>query len=342
MPYLDGIGRTLFYGGLLAYLTGILLMVFSYMNGKPGQEAAIASNLALFGPLAFWGGLACGLAACWLFWGEEVLSVLLLIGGALAVFAPFYLPLVIQGAAPPRPEVILEAIGRGGYGLGAVGLVALVVDLISRIRMRAVQGMRAESLRFGKGLREEVDTRNVFLGRCYQLPFCRKFVRERCPIYHARRTCWKERVGCMCEEQVIKNAMENKAIPRDMVAAAKYIPKNSRLTPQQKAERCRQCVIYNEHQKHKYKLSLPLTFLATVGLYFLLREPAGQFIGGAVVKVNTLINQATLDSAGKNTISNPMLFGNFGVHDLLVIILFFVGFAYAIRLIEWAFFRLRV
>jgi len=146
----------------------------------------------------------------------------------------------------------------------------------------------------------------------------------------------------MCEEEVIRGAMENKSIPKDIVAAAKYIPRNNKLNEKQKAERCRQCVIFNEHQKHKYKLSLPLTFLATVGLYFLLREPAGQFIGGAVVKVNTLINQATLDSAGKNTISNPMLFGNFGVHDLLVIILFFVAFAYAIRVIEWAFFRLRV
>lgn len=341
MPYLDGLGRTFFYGGLIAYVAGILLMVFSYMNGKSGQEAAIANNLALFGPVAFWGGLACGLSACWLFWGEEVLSVLILIGGALAVFAPFYLPMVVQGASPPNPELILAAIGKGGYGLGAVGLVALIVDLIGRVRMRALQGMKTETLRLGKGMKEEVDTRNVFLGRCYQLPFCRKFVRERCPIYLAKRTCWKERVGCMCEEQVIKDAMQGKAIPRDVVGAAKYIPKNSRLTPQQKAERCRQCVIYNEHQKHKYKLSIPLTFLVTVGLYFITREPAGQFIANAVTRVNGLINQATLDSSGKTAIKNQMLFGNFGVHDLLVIILFFVGFAYAIRAIEWMFFRLR-
>lgn len=342
MPVLDNLGRAMFYGGLGSYVIGMAMLVFTFMNGKTGQETQIAGNIALFGPLAFWGGLSCGISACWLFWGEEILSVLILIAGALGVFAPFWVPMVIQGATPPNPEAILGAMANGGYGIGIVGLIALVVDVISRVRMRAIQGMKAESLRFGKGHKEEIDTRNVFLGKCWQLPYCRKFVRERCPIYHTRRTCWKERVGCMCEEQVIKNAMEGKAIPKDMVAAAAYIPKNSRLTPQQKAERCQQCVIYNEHQKHKYKAALPTTFVATVVLYFALREPAGNFIGSAVSRANSLINQATLDSTGKVSITNPSLIGSFGVHDLLVIILFFVGFSYAVRMIEWFFFRLKV
>src|SRR5262249_14119457 len=138
-----------------------------------------------------------------------------------------------------------------------VGLGAVLFDVITRVRIRVREGARADQLKYGKGVKEEKDIRNVLLGRCWQLPYCRKFVRERCPIYHARRTCWKERVGCMCEESVIRNAMSGRVIPADAVAAAKFIPQNHKLTMEQKKERCRQCVIYLEHQKHKYKLAMP-------------------------------------------------------------------------------------
>src|SRR5205823_3893098 len=128
--------------------------------------------------------------------------------------------------------------------------------------------VKKDTLKYGKGIKEEQNIRNTFMGKCWQLPYCRKFVRERCLIYHSRRTCWKERVGCMCEEEVIRNAMENRTIPKDAVAAAKYIPVNNRITMAQKRERCRQCVIFNEHLKHQYRLFLPVTVAAFALLSF--------------------------------------------------------------------------
>ncbi|MFX8664601.1 hypothetical protein ABTM59_19190, partial [Acinetobacter baumannii] len=70
----------------------------------------------------------------------------------------------------------------------------------------------------------------------------------------------------MCEEQVIQDAMAGKIIPKDMVKAAAMIPRNNKLTMAQKMQRCRQCVIFNERQKHKYNAALPVTALTFVAL----------------------------------------------------------------------------
>ena len=60
----------------------------------------------------------------------------------------------------------------------------------------------------------------------------------------------------MCEEDVIRGAMEGRVISKDALVAATMIPRNNKLTIAQKKERCKTCVIYNEHQKHKYRASV--------------------------------------------------------------------------------------
>lgn len=213
------------------------------------------------------------------FWGDIALGLTLGLAAALYFFAPQLLPYTGFIGEPRFAEAervtffALNSLRISGMILGAFAIVIQLADAVVRIRDRSKYGTREEQLQYGKGTREEADFQNRLLGKCWQLPYCRKFVREKCPIYHSRRTCWKERVGCMCEEEVIRGAMDNKAIPRDAVAAAKYIPYNPRITPQQKAERCRQCVIYNEHQRHKYKVAVPLAVASVMFVYVAFNQP---------------------------------------------------------------------
>ncbi|MBI3721069.1 MAG: hypothetical protein HY248_00825 [Fimbriimonas ginsengisoli] len=170
-----------------------------------------------------------------------------LVGVALiVVLVPQYIPPLV---GEPRNEIAIncyKVITTAGTVYAVFAALVLLIDIGIRARDRFVVGVKADQIKFGKGMVEEKDKQNVFMCKCWQLPYCRKFVRERCPIYHARRSCWRERVGCMCEEQVIRNAMEGKTIPKNVLAAAAFIPKNHKLTMAQKRNRCRQCVIYNE------------------------------------------------------------------------------------------------
>jgi hypothetical protein len=344
--FLESVCKTAVWVGLagMAIGLGFLIYTFSVVGGgsASGVNAAqVASNIDLFSKILLGGTLAVILSLTFLYWGEETLGVLQLVGAGLLYFAPILLPQAF-GVSTPSPEgaAALGAIQVSGTVAGGIAIVVLLSDLAVRIRLRSLQGARADALKYGKGIKEERDIQNVFMGKCWQLPFCRKFVRERCPIYHARRTCWKEQVGCMCEEQVIRDAMEGKVIPKDSVAAAQFIPRNNRLTGAQKFERCKQCVIYNEHQKHKYRAWLPAVGIAFVGLYILLRGPLLIATGGLISSIDRMIGRATFRSS--SGVSNTIQQSGLPFEEILLVCFMIIAFAYVLRLMEYLVFKLKV
>lgn len=342
---LDSVSKTAFWAGLGAFVIGIgfLLYTFSVVGGGVGtaDPAQAMANIDLFGKILLGGTIAIILATTFLFWGEETLAVLQLLGSAALYFAPLLIPGMFGVDSPTEAgSAALGAIQAAGTVAGGIAVIVLVFDLAGRIRMRAKQGMKADLLKYGKGVKEEPDIQNVFLGKCWQLPFCRKFVRERCPIYHSRRTCWKEQVGCMCEEQVIRDAMEGKVIPKDALAAANYIPRNNRLTSAQKAERCKQCVIYNEHQKHKYRALLPAVLVGFAGFYILMRSPMLSATEGLIEGIDRMIGRATFrDSAN---VTRTVTESGIPFQEILLVCFMIVAFAYVLRLLEYLVFKLKV
>lgn len=338
--FIDGTARLLAYAGAAALLVGtvFLLMNFSAAGGDVRLQEQALANVARFAPAAVFGGIALAIGIAWLQWGEETLAPLLLIAAAAFFFSGMYVPSLFGEPSPTAAGAsALKALQNTGAGIGAVGFVVLFLDILTRARIRAREGSRAEQLKYGKGIKEEADIQNVFLGKCWQLPFCRKFVREKCPIFHARRTCWRERVGCMCEESVIRNAMAGKVVPKDAVAAAGMIPYNRSLSEQKKAERCRQCVIYNEHQKHKYKLALPMSIAGVLAVYALFREPLLASVGAALAGMDKVVRQATLDKVATKQAEGVQL-----LHELVLGAILLIVLAYMIRTIEFLFFKAKV
>ena len=146
----------------------------------------------------------------------------------------------------------------------------------------------------------------------------------------------------MCEESVIQNAMEGKVIPTDIVAASKYIPRNSKLTPGQKAERCRQCVIYNEHQKHKYQLALPMSALGLVSIYVAMRIPMKNALQVLLESMDRMTRSATFGSSGSASDATSLSQGVIPYSEIILVALFLIIFAYVVRAIEYCFFRLKI
>lgn len=342
---LDGAARFLLWGGLGATVLGLGFLVFTFASfagggGSASPEQAI-SNIQLFEKLLIAGSLALGVGTAYSFWGEETLGFLQLVGAAALFFAPLFLPSLFGGGMVPGPvgQKALGSIQLAGtlFGLLAIGVTS--IDIAQRVSMRSRIGSKADQLKYGKGIKEEEQISNVFMGKCWQLPFCRKFVRERCPIFHARKCCWREKVGCMCEESVIREAMSGRTIPKDQVTASKYIPKNNQLTLAQKHQRCVQCVIYNEHQKHKYKLVLPLVSFGFIGGYFLFRPQLLAATTGVLDGIDRMIGRATFqkDAAVIESASSGLPF-----QELLLICFIVVIYTYALKLIEFAIFKLKI
>lgn len=344
---LEGAAKLLFWCGLAATVIATVFFVYTYLafsgGGTPatGTIVQAESNIAIFYKVLLAGVIAAGVGSTFLFWGEETLGAFQLLAAGLFYFGPLALPLVGGHGATKLPEVAtqsLNTIQDGGLALGFLAVCVLFSDIAMRIRLRSLQGARADQLKYGKGVKEERDVQNVFLGKCWQLPFCRKFVRERCPIYHSKRTCWRERVGCMCEEEVIGQAMANRAIPRDAVAAAKFIPVNNRLPMAAKIQRCKQCVIYNEHQKHKYRLAVPAVLVIYILGIVVGYGPLMSGMDSLITRVNGIVSEVTYHPKTVETTSGTPVYFQF----VLLICLTVICFTYTLRITEYLIFKAKV
>jgi hypothetical protein len=338
---LDGAAKLLAGLGGLATAVGVIFLGFvCYRLGSGATDVKpedAMNTIETMRKVLLMGILGLGVGTTYLFWGSEILGASQLLLSAALFFAPTYLPGIVGSPNGKAGEALGTAMGAfqtAGTALGVLAICVLVVDLFTRVRNRARTGTRADHLKYGKGIKEEKGKQNVFLGKCWQLPFCREFVREKCPIYHAKVTCWKELVGCMCEESVIRNAMENKPIPKDALLAKNMIPRNNKLTIPQKKERCRNCVIYNEHLRHQYKAAVP----STVGLYALayvaLHGPLIEWMNGIVTSINKVIQQGTLNAIGSKSFQAPGFFT-----ESLLIVFFVVALTYTLKTLEFAIFR---
>ena len=333
---LGNVARVVLGLGVVATLiaTGLLIFTCFRVASDPSVTADALNNVKTFRTVLMFGTIGVAVGASFLFWGEELSTILMLVFAAVLFFAPAWVPMIASGTNQATAEA-LSALQTGGTVLGSVAAVVLVIDVVGKTRQRAKVGIKADQLKYGKGIKEEKDRQNVFLGKCWQLPYCRKFVRERCPIYHTKRTCWKERVGCMCEEEVIRIAMENKPIPKDQLLSASAIPRNHRLNEKQKAERCRNCVIYNEHQRHKYKAVVPAVLALYAVIYLTLHGPLAAGMEHLIRVINTGIGKATFTSGDKFDV--PQFF----VEGLLFFCILLLV-TYTMKLVEYVVFTLKL
>lgn len=355
---LEWLGSKCLLVGSIAALAGAAFLIyysfhfnnfaFSTVGGDVSKVMADASGtIGIFKIVFVVGLLVFGIGMTVNFWGDIALGVTLFLTALLFYFAPQWVPFLLQitpgGTAKALVEQSLGSLSMGGLLLGFYAIALQAIDLWVRIRTRTLFGAKGDLMKYGVGVHEVEEIRNVFMGKCWQLPYCRKFVREKCPIFHARRTCWRERVGCMCEEEVIRGAMEGNIIPKDTVAAARMIPYNRAWTPQQKAERCRQCVIYNEHQRHKYRLAVPTTFIAVGLIYFGFRSDLLTKTQMMLGNVETSMQKVSYTSQGEAYTQliekgSPPGF----LEEFVLILLTLFVLAQLMKVVEFAIFKLKV
>jgi hypothetical protein len=326
-----------FWGGLISLVASLAVVFFCMMTaaGDQTKAATLANTIKVFDKGLILGAIAMVIGSAWLFWEEEVMVAMHLFGASVLFFAPTLVPLVMTESQNAAYVGGIEAISGAGKIYLGFALTILIADLALRVKKRVTQGTKADLLKYGKGIKEEVEKQNVFLGKCWQLPFCRKYVREKCPIYHAKRTCWRELVGCMCEESVIRMAMESKPISKDALLSGSAIPRNNKLTVNQKRERCKNCVIYNEHQKHKYKLAMPVVLVGYGLFYALFREPLANAVDGFLGTAGKTVKD--LSAGAVSGLNTGSMFTQFLVGAIILVLM-----SYTIKMVEYALFKLKI
>ncbi|MDR3710796.1 MAG: hypothetical protein P4L33_21055 [Capsulimonadaceae bacterium] len=291
-------------GCMIYYLYGLFSGTLSqemYGTFNHDDRARIITNLDNTHTVMTYGLLVAVACMCFLFY-DEAMSAYALVG--VALFLQILMPIVssqyfalARTAPSDASNHLIANLTEVAWIPGIPGVVLLVMEILRHfVTGLEEQRMKRKHLTYGQGIVKSEKLRNVFLGSCWNMPFCREKIRSKCPIFLQRRgPCWRNKRGCMCDETIVLQA--NSGEWRQSVNAAKQTLEGSTQTRTQtrvqppshgagqqlsaafKRERCRQCVIYNTHQEQKYKALVVVALLAVVyGLYqysgFMLTEVA--------------------------------------------------------------------
>ena len=229
---------------------------------------------------------------------------------------------------------------------------------------------------YGKNAQAQEDTPKALLGvtaKCWQLPFCRESIRKNCPIFHARTKCWKQRVGCMCEDNIIRLSQtpEKSDAPAtiemakgqgfvaigDLIAKSEAevrpniptrlgprgvrIPTNPHLSDAEKRERCRNCVIYNQHQREKYRFFSPVVTLAVPALVYLQFSNLEDLLHRLLGLMDSVFGRLTFNAEASSKLSQQIT-GSLSIEIILIGCLTLVGMTWALRFLEYCAFKIKI
>jgi hypothetical protein len=280
-----------FYG-----LFGGGLSAASYDHLANADRLRILANIDLGHKVLFWSSIAWTSVFCFLFYAEDATGYFLV---AITLVLQLLIPIVAKQifisthtADSHASRYLYKILSDVAWVPGIPGVILICVDLLRRfiIGLERAKTNRRQNMRFGGNTLKMPKTHNVFLGFCYDMPFCNPKFRAKCPIFVRKRgACWHNKRGCMCDQSIVINIMASDKPRDETLGPAKsalteaHTQVRSNLSPAEKRERCRQCVIYNAHQEQKYKALVGVVVVSVAAaLYFF----SGDFLNWVVVGYN--------------------------------------------------------
>ena len=289
------------FGLCAAYLLyGVFFGLGDFGSWDKARQATMVGNITLAGKGILIASVVGSLCTLILFWYDETAGYITTALGAALYFG---VPMAFASLGGETSAALNLSVSRfplAALAPGVAGIILVIRDIILRIINSVERQTKvASDMQFGKDAkREDRPTRLALIGKCWEGAYCRDFVRQHCPIFIQKDTCWKRRRGCYCDEEIVNAASKKtRGTVLEMAPneAHNYTSNTKKkavfLSSEQKAERCRNCIIYNEHQREKYKILLPVTIVICVGLCFLLGVVLRESVGTAMNMVETTVKR---------------------------------------------------
>jgi len=331
----------------LAYILYLILGGYLQTETRKVADAArlVGNGFAIF-------GLLLAVAVIVRLWDELAFALLVGVGGAAVTFG---LPILMstKGVNPNAgvARSLLDTTTLAGKLILAVALLRVIVGIVQYIReapqREAERRLQAEREQLGPKKAQEATSR---YGKCWQLPFCHAAIREVCPAYQARKTCWKFGRGCNCDPTMIEMMLRQGALKSGAVGAEQKRTQIEYMREELQAsatagttERtipCSKCPIYNEHQRQKFALVNPFIIVVTIVL-FVIAFPVVMRAYGVVLGTLSKFAEKFIIQTGSVQWTAAQWFQNLdtpAVKVFFILIAFAFVFAYILKLVEWAIF----
>ncbi len=351
---------TLVVGGLAA-----AYLLYGLLSGELGRfkmlprpdRLRILANISFAQTVLSWSFFVAALMAAYVYFMEDTIGYILVgVGALLYVGVPFLFAYFGDSLTLVRNAATAHALAsfpKAAWGFLIWGGLLITYD----VAVKLVDGVQSrplsrDTLQYGTDAAiEKRPLRLALLGKCWEGRFCRDFIRVHCPIFQSRKACWRVKRGCYCEGDIVTNAaLKMSGKPLQMAPDARYnfandpapTPRKVELTPSEKRERCRQCVIYNDHQRQKYQIVMPLVIVGVIALAILngvlLREYLRMGLGG----IETVMGRFSFGEAAIGGISWKLGKPSQTVEWVMIAAFTTMAIAKALQTLEWAIFKLKV
>jgi len=275
---------------------------------KHADRVRALNNIAVATKALRFGLGAAAIAAAVVLLAEETIGYIMVAAAAVIGFGIPYAYTFFGGdpasnAAAGRSLGAFPSAAMVPFGVGGLLIVRdIVLRLVTAVRGRPEQ---TEDLAYGgTAEKEQKPVRLSLFAKCWEGPFCREFVRTQCPIFLKREACWRVKRGCYCEEDIVTAAASRvSGVTLDMAPDRKYnfanpggggastAPRRIELTMAQKKQRCRNCVIYNEHQREKYRILMPVVIVVGALVCFFALGLMRNYLSLGLVGIETLMSK---------------------------------------------------
>ena len=233
-------------------------------------DARILSNLRIMGT-ALVVGSAVGTATLLLITLDEVAWAVLLamIGAGMLFGTPALIASYVRGGQTQSVQIVGSYSAWAGEVIIALSVLRILYEIVLYIKMGPPKPK--EELAGEKFKKKGAFTLKLW-ARCWDMPYCHEAVRDNCPAYRARKTCWKFGYGCMCNpkliEALIRASTETAASTRQQARQAEYVRSDLEadvvISPSQRTIPCSKCAIFVEHQRQKFRIVNPLVAIGTI------------------------------------------------------------------------------
>lgn len=373
---LDDVARGIFFIALLVTVAALGYLLYGLWGGmladpnyshylSKADHLRIQANITTVVSILRIGLLVSLVSFLFLFYHEESAGYILI---ALSLFFSLGISFGTYNILSMNREVpshmakqTLDLMRTIAWLPGVPGALLIVYDIYRRIAggLEEAQIKRA-TLRYGQGVARQSKHRNIFLGPCWNTPFCRDSIRAKCPVFVQKKgPCWRHKRGCMCEESIILQAQSGDWKQRVAGAVSQMEGKDPKsgllgaggpppmvLNMEQKKERCRQCVIYNKHQEQKYKLLVAATFVLVFGLVALLKSNLVVLVSTVCVAANSVLSRFSYTTANATTAQPAGAMGNINLDGPLVWIVLavitLIILSKLLQLVEYCCFKLKI
>lgn len=350
--------RTVLQIALIGFAISLGYILYGLFSGKlrgvtdPTEIRRLVGNFTLMGQLLTLTSVLAAASLLLLTFGEVAYAVLIGIVGAGLMFG---MPIII-GSNLDQSSDFAQPISNWctNAGLAVLFLVGLRIlwEIGAQVRRATYKSEVQKEIEEASVAERQKRKKKVKSLRlwdpCWDLPYCHDAVKEVCPAYKARKSCWRFGYGCNCDpgliEQLIRTggATKGKAATKKTAAertvSEAYVRSDLQADTPVGRERtipCVKCAIFIEHQRQKFRVVNPVAIVATlVGLVFLY-QPLTTLYSTVIAATAKLAAQFTLEggmvdpSRWIGYLDSPFVKGFFFVFVGLI------ALSYVLRAVEW-------